>query len=70
MFNLGKAMSRAPIMSGMQKLPNAPMSIGVIALATLFPISVLRSIQASQLTNATNLRYNAEARIRTGKVRP
>ncbi len=40
------------------------MSIGVVALATLFPISVLRSIQASQLTNAANLRYNAEAQAR------
>lgn len=41
------------------------MSIGVVALATLFPISVLRSLQATQLTNATILRYNAEAQIRT-----
>uniref|UniRef100_A0A7C4QRG5 Uncharacterized protein n=1 Tax=Schlesneria paludicola TaxID=360056 RepID=A0A7C4QRG5_9PLAN len=41
------------------------MSIGVVALASLFPISVLRSIQASQLTNAANLRYNAEAHLRT-----
>lgn len=41
------------------------MSIGVVALASLFPISVLRSIQASQLTNAANLRYNAEAQLRT-----
>jgi len=41
------------------------MSIGVVALATLFPISVLRSIQASQMTNAANLRYNAEAQVRT-----
>ncbi len=40
------------------------MSIGVVSLATLFPISVLRSIQASQLTNAANLRYNAEAQAR------
>lgn len=41
------------------------MSIGVVSLATLFPISVLRSIQATQLTNATLLRYNAEAMIDT-----
>lgn len=41
------------------------MSIGVVALATLFPISVLRSIQASQLTNAAVLRYNAESQLRT-----
>lgn len=39
----------------------AVMSIGVVSLAALFPISVLRSVQASQLTNATNLRFNAEA---------
>ena len=39
------------------------MSIGVVSLLSLFPISVLRSAQATQLTNATNLRYNAEARI-------
>ena len=31
------------------------MSIGVVSLATLFPVSVLRSIQATQLTNAANL---------------
>ncbi len=37
------------------------MGIGVVTLATLFPISILRSIQATQLTNATILRYNAEA---------
>lgn len=37
------------------------MGIGVVAVATLFPASVLRSVQATQLTNATILRYNAEA---------
>ncbi|MDZ4685785.1 MAG: hypothetical protein SH850_12020 [Planctomycetaceae bacterium] len=41
------------------------MSIGIVSLATLFPISVLRSIQASQLTNAAVLRYNAETQLRT-----
>jgi hypothetical protein len=39
------------------------MSIGVVSLATLFPISVLRSIQASQLTNATIHRMNVEQLI-------
>lgn len=39
------------------------MSIGVVSLASLFPLSVVRSLQATQLTNAANLRYNAEARI-------
>ncbi len=36
------------------------MSIGVIAVATLFPLSVFRTIQATQLTNAAQLRYNFE----------
>jgi hypothetical protein len=31
MLRRGKAMSRAPIMSGMQKLPKAPIITGVIA---------------------------------------
>tara|TARA_R110002111_G_scaffold262702_1_gene340344 strand:- start:50577 stop:51944 length:1368 start_codon:yes stop_codon:yes gene_type:complete len=39
------------------------MGLGVIPLASLFPISVQRSVQATQLTNATVLRYNAEALI-------
>ncbi|MBI1349193.1 hypothetical protein GC163_23230 [bacterium] len=39
------------------------MSIGVVSLATLFPIAMLRSIQATQLTNSTLLRQNAEAMI-------
>jgi hypothetical protein len=43
------------------------MSIGVVSLATLFPISVLRSVQATHLTHAANLRYNVEALL---SVRP
>ncbi|QDT23836.1 hypothetical protein [Gimesia chilikensis] len=39
------------------------MSIGVVSLASLFPISILRGVQATQLTNSTVLRYNAEALI-------
>jgi len=39
------------------------MGIGVVTIASLFPISVLRSVQGTQLTNATLLRYNAEALI-------
>ena len=31
MFSFGNAMSRAPIMSGMRKLPKQPMSTGVTA---------------------------------------
>ena len=37
------------------------MSIGVSAVMVLFPISVLRSVQATQLTNAAILKYVAEA---------
>ncbi len=40
------------------------MSIGVSAVAVLFPISVLRSVQATQLTNSAILKYNAEALLR------
>lgn len=36
------------------------MSIGVSSVAVLFPISVLRSIQATQLTNAAILKLNME----------
>ena len=39
------------------------MSIGVVSLATLFPISLLRSVQATQYTNSTLLRNNLEALI-------
>lgn len=39
------------------------MSIGVVSLVTLFPISTLRVIEATNMTNATVLRYCAEARI-------
>ncbi len=41
------------------------MGIGVATLASLFPISVLRSIQATQLTNSTLLRMNTEDLINT-----
>ena len=30
-FSVGNAMSRAPIMRGIRRFPNAPMRIGVIA---------------------------------------
>ena len=41
------------------------MSLGIIFVATLFPASVIRSIQASHMTSATIARYNAEALIDT-----
>jgi len=40
------------------------MSIGISSVMVLFPISVLRSVQSTQLTNAAILKYNAEAQIR------
>jgi hypothetical protein len=39
------------------------MSIGIVSVATLFPISLIRSVQATQLTNATFLRKNVESEI-------
>ena len=38
-------------------------SIGLVSVATLFPLSVLRSVKATQITAATDARYNAEAAI-------
>jgi len=40
------------------------MSIGISSVMVLFPISVLRSAQSTQLTNAAILKYNAETQIR------
>lgn len=39
------------------------MGIGLVSVATLFPLSLLRSIEATKLTSATLLRINAQARI-------
>ena len=39
------------------------MGVGVLAVMTLFPISILRSMQATQLTNATILSKRADALI-------
>lgn len=40
------------------------MAIGVISLASLFPIAVLKTAKANQLTNATDIRYNAESMMK------
>lgn len=40
------------------------MSIGISSVMVLFPISVLRSVQSTQLTNAAILKYNTEAQLR------
>jgi prepilin-type N-terminal cleavage/methylation domain-containing protein len=40
------------------------MSIGISSVMVLFPISVLRSVQSTQLTNAAILKYNTAAQIR------
>jgi Tfp pilus assembly protein PilV len=39
------------------------MSIGVISIASLFPVALLRSIRATQVTHSTNLRLNAESML-------
>ena len=39
------------------------MSIGVSAVAVLFPISTLRAIQANQLTHGAIVKYNVEAML-------
>lgn len=39
------------------------MSIGISSVAVLFPIAVLRSVQATQLTNAAILKTNAETLV-------
>jgi len=41
------------------------MSIGVAFIAGIFPLAALRTLRATNLTNATILRYNAEAAIAT-----
>ena len=40
------------------------MSIGISSVMVLFLISVLRSVQSTQLTNAAILKYNTEAQLR------
>jgi Tfp pilus assembly protein PilV len=40
------------------------MAIGIVSVITMFPLAVLRSIQATQLTNAKMLRQNAEESFR------
>ncbi|MES2790280.1 MAG: hypothetical protein V4719_11775 [Planctomycetota bacterium] len=42
----------------------AIMAIGVISLCSLFPIAVLKTARANQLTNATNIRLNAESMMK------
>ena len=44
MFSLGKAISRAPIMSGIRKLPNAPASIGMITKKIMIVACMLKSM--------------------------
>jgi hypothetical protein len=39
------------------------MSIGIVSVATMFPLSILRSIRGTQETNATDHRYNFESMI-------
>ncbi|QDT50783.1 hypothetical protein Pan258_48650 [Symmachiella dynata] len=37
--------------------------VGLVSVAVLFPLSILRTIEATQLTSATMVRYNAEELI-------
>ncbi|WP_339907621.1 hypothetical protein [Symmachiella dynata] len=39
--------------------------VGLVSVAVLFPLSILRTIEATQLTSATMVRYNAEELIDT-----
>lgn len=41
------------------------MSIGIVSLTSIFPLSLARSIRSAQLTNATISRYNCEAMLDT-----
>ena len=44
MFSFGNAMSRAPIMSGMHRFPNAPIIIGVIAKKIMIRPCIVNSL--------------------------
>src|SRR5262245_51618835 len=44
MFSLGNAMSRAPIISGMRKLPNAPVSQGMMTKKIITEACMLNAI--------------------------
>ena len=44
MFSFGKAMSLAPIISGIVKLPNAPASIGMITKKIMTVACMLKSM--------------------------
>lgn len=44
------------------------MGIGIVSLAALFPVAVLRSVQGHQLTQGTILRFAAESKIDAMKV--
>ncbi|WP_145363643.1 hypothetical protein [Stratiformator vulcanicus] len=46
------------------------MGIGVVSVATLFPLSLMRSVHATKMTNATILRYNAETWIKMQDMEP
>ena len=44
MFSVGKAMSSAPIISGIKKLPNAPARIGMITRKIMIVACIVTSI--------------------------
>jgi prepilin-type N-terminal cleavage/methylation domain-containing protein len=45
------------------------MGIGVLAVVALLPLAFVRAVQATNLTNGTILRYNAESQINLGTAR-
>jgi type II secretory pathway pseudopilin PulG len=46
------------------------MSIGIVSVITMFPLAVLRSIQATQLTNSRLLKQNVQQAFRTQYYSP
>lgn len=42
-FRIGKAMSRAPIMRGIRKFPNAPIGIGITTKNTMMVACMVNS---------------------------
>ncbi len=44
------------------------MSVGIVSVITMFPLAVLRSIQATQLTNSRLLKQNVQQALRTEYV--
>ncbi|QDT63757.1 type IV pilus modification PilV family protein [Calycomorphotria hydatis] len=46
------------------------MGVGIVSVATLFPLSLMKAIHATKLTNATILRFNAETWLEMQGLEP